>query len=280
MTMSNKKQEQVLVVDEHNERLKLLRYDSDHIADLEKDLQKLARNHPTTKVIIYAKKADIPVWTQYGYEQEGVIEGFDQGRNAHMLSRFLTAERAASAAPELAEQILEISLSKKQQKPLEKLPDEYQLRTATREDAEELAKLYGLVFATYPTPMDQPDYIRKTMDEDTYYLVIESAGSIVCAASAEVSPAFGSAELTDCATHPEHLGKSLLLHLFTALEQKMEEMGVYYLYTLTRAQSHGMNITAAKQGFEYRGRLVNNCKIFSGYEDMNIWVKPLRPTHD
>lgn len=269
-----------LIVDVQNRRVKLHVYDSSKIREMDQVLRKLAEESDATKLIVYGKKADVEEWQSLGYRLEGVIEGFFHGENAQMLSSYLTEERAASVAPELAEEILALSLSKKGAGDEKPLPPGYAMREADPSDAEELAQLYGLVFATYPTPMDDPAYVRKTMDEGTRYMVVEHEGKIACAASAEVSERMGSAEMTDCATHPDHAGKGLLQPLFTALERKMEECGIYYLYTLTRAQSPGMNVTAAKMGYEYRGRLINNCTIFSGFEDMNIWVKPLRPTRE
>jgi putative beta-lysine N-acetyltransferase len=269
-----------LVVDERNLRVKLHQYDRSQISRWDGEMRRLAAETSATKLIVYAKKADVAEWERHGFRQEGKIDGFFGGENAQMMSCFLTEERAKSAAPQLADDILQISLKKAAdaQEKEKALPEGFTIRPAAIGDAGELAGLYKRVFDTYPTPMDDPDYVRKTMHGSTCYYVVESGGRIVCAASAEVTERFGSAELTDCATHPDYLGKGLLQPLFSALEQKMEQMGIYYLYTLTRAQSAGMNITAAKQGYRYRGRMINNCTIFSGFEDMNIWVKPLRAT--
>ncbi|WP_242771946.1 putative beta-lysine N-acetyltransferase [Brevibacillus parabrevis] len=269
-----------LVDDQQNRRVKLHEYDRTRISEYDELLKQVGTKSAATKLIVYGKKQDVGEWLARGYRQEGIIDGFFQGQNAYMLTAYLTEERATSAAPELAEEILALSLAKAGPGEEKPLPEGYRMRPATEADAEELAKLYGLVFATYPTPMDDPAYIQKTMQEGTVYFVVERDGQIACAASAEVSERMGSAEMTDCATHPDHAGKGLLQPLFHALEHKMEEAGIYYLYTLTRAQSAGMNVTAAKMGYEYRGRLINNCTIFSGFEDMNIWVKPLRPTRD
>lgn len=267
-----------LVLDRHNRRVKLHLYDPKQIDEIDAHMRQMAMESSATKLIVYGKKADVPRWLSLGYRQEGTIDGFFHGENAQMLSAYLTEERAASPAPRLAEEILQMSLAKAVSKEPKSLPKPYSMREAAEEDAEELARLYGLVFPTYPTPMDDPAYVRKTMREGTRYMVASSGGQIACAASAEVSTRFGSAEMTDCATHPDHAGRGLLQPLFAALEGMMEEAGIYYLYTLTRAQSPGMNVTAAKMGYSYRGRLINNCTIFSGFEDMNIWVKPLRDT--
>ncbi|WP_126427720.1 putative beta-lysine N-acetyltransferase [Brevibacillus marinus] len=268
------------IVDEANQRIRLLRYDRGQLRQLHEQLLAEAKAKNLHKLIVYAKKADLAVWQQLGYRQEGVIDGFFCGENAQMMSLFLTAERATSRAPQLADEIVALSLQKARTSAPQTLPAGYTLREGREADAEALAQLYGLVFPVYPTPLNDPAYIRKTMREHTYYCVVEKDGMLVSAASAEVAPAFGSAEVTDCATHPDYTGQGLLQPLFFALEAKLQAMGIYYLYTLTRAQSHGMNITAAKLGYAYRGRLINNCVIYSGFEDMNIWVKSFRPTRE
>ncbi|MGC5325165.1 putative beta-lysine N-acetyltransferase [Brevibacillus sp. SYSU BS000544] len=278
----DKQWEASILVDEPNKRIKVLQYQSVDIAAIDQHIEQRAGEIGVTKLIIYARKRDVSEFMNLGYRLEGTIDGFFNGINAQMVSRFLTDERSTSQAPEAEDEIVRISLSKQETgvEKLPPLPDQYIIREASVEDAEEMAFLYGLVFKTYPTPMNDPSYVKKTMQESTFYSVVEANGRIVCAASAEVTPEYGSAEITDCVTHPDYLGNGLLQYLFPVLEQKMDAMNIFYLYTLTRAQSHGMNITAAKQGYQYRGRLVNNCTIFSGYEDMNIWVKPLRETSD
>lgn len=268
------------VIDDRNKRIKIHQYDAEEMESLHESMLKAAQQSEASKLIVYAKKCDIPAWERIGYRLEGTIDGFFRGEHAHMMACFLTAERAESKNRQQAEEILQLSLSKAGSGGPKPLPEGYMLRAAAEADAPELARLYKTVFPTYPTPMDDPAYVRKTMQESTYYLVAEREGKIACAASAEVTERFGSAELTDCATDPDHAGIGLLQPIFSALETKMEEMGIYYLYTLTRALSAGMNITAAKHGYQYRGRLVNNCTIYSGYEDMNIWVKSLRPTRE
>ncbi|NGQ97070.1 putative beta-lysine N-acetyltransferase [Brevibacillus sp. SYP-B805] len=266
-----------IVVDPHNQRIRVLSYEAAAIPRLHAALLREGQQNDLHKIIMYAKKADVPALLELGYRQEGKIDGFFRGENAQMLSYFLTPERAASTAPALAEENLRLSLAKGRAERRE-LPDGYRLRDADEGDADALAALYRQVFPVYPTPMDDAAYIRKTMREGTCYVVAETDDGIACAASAEISARFGSAEMTDCATHPAHAGRGLLQPLFAALEEKMKAKGIYYLYTLTRAQSAAMNITAARQGYAYRGRLINNCRISSGYEDMNIWVKPLKET--
>lgn len=269
-----------IIVDIHNRRIKVMEYDSNQIDEIVKTCKQQADELGMTKLIVYARHDDLSIWSTHGFKSEGILEGCIQGQNAHMLRYFVTTERGTPKNQPLADEIMQISLAKQADSVLKELPDSCIVRWANLQDAEELAKLYQVVFETYPTPMHDPDYVRKTMQADTHYAVVEAGGQIVCAASAEVTPDWGSAEMTDCATRPDWVGKGLLQHLFVALEQHMQEIGIYYLYTVTRAHSAAMNVTAAKMGYRYTGRLINNCVISTGFEDMNVWVKPLRAVRD
>ncbi|MFP3637406.1 GNAT family N-acetyltransferase, partial [Bacillus sp. SIMBA_033] len=75
-----------------------------------------------------------------------------------------------------------------------------------------LAKLYDTVFETYPTPMNEPDYIQKVMEEGTVFYAVEHDGHIVSAASAEINAPYGHAELTDCATLPTYRKLGFMHH--------------------------------------------------------------------
>jgi hypothetical protein len=57
------------------------------------------------------------------------------------------------------------------------------------------------------------------------------------------------------------------------LEKHLEDNGIYCVYSIARALSFGMNAVFFQLGYEYRGRLANNCCIFDKIEDMNLWVK-------
>ncbi|MDF9414237.1 putative beta-lysine N-acetyltransferase [Brevibacillus laterosporus] len=281
MTMEPIENLSQIIVDIHNQRIKVMEYDSDQIDEIARSCKEQADKLGMTKLIVYARHEDLSAWGKHGFVREGILEGCMNGQNAHMLRYFVTSERGTPKNETLADEILQISLAKQATNSVcKELPDDCRVRWAKLEDAEELAKLYQVVFETYPTPMHDPEYVGTTIQADTYYAVVEAEGKIVCAASAEVTPNWGSAEMTDCATHPKWLGKGLLQHLFVALEQHMQEIGISYLYTLTRAHSAAMNVTAAKMGYRYTGRLINNCVISTGFEDMNIWVKPLKAVWD
>ncbi|MDH4057298.1 MAG: hypothetical protein OEU76_00970, partial [Cyclobacteriaceae bacterium] len=61
--------------------------------------------------------------------------------------------------------------------------------------------------------------------------------------------------------------------LLFKLENELTKQGINCLYSLARAESYGMNKAFFQLGYTYGGRLINNCYIFSGLEDMNVWYK-------
>lgn len=151
--------------------------------------------------------------------------------------------------------------------------DEYVMRKADTQDIHKLAKLYDTVFETYPTPMNESDYIQKVMEEGTVFYAVEHDGHIVSAASAEINALYGHAELTDCATLPTYRKLGFMHHLILALEKELQSMHIYVFYSLARALSYGMNQVFYQLGYTYTGRFQNNCYIFDKIEDMNLWVK-------
>ncbi len=55
-----------------------------------------------------------------------------------------------------------------------------------------------------------------------------------------------------------------------------EHCGISDFYTLARACEVSMNCVFAKLGYGYTGRLVNNCRMPTGWESMNVWCKRMR----
>lgn len=113
------------------------------------------------------------------------------------------------------------------------------------------------------------------MAEGTIYYGFYYDEEIVSAASAEVNSFYKNAELTDCATLQEHRKHGLMKILLEELEKELKSSGVYCVYSIARSLSFGMNAALHQLGYQYRGRLTNNCYIFDKLEDMNVWVKDL-----
>lgn len=151
------------------------------------------------------------------------------------------------------------------------------VRLCSKQDAASMAKLYAKVFDSYPFPIDDPSFIMKTMDEGTVYAGIEEDGALVALASGECSFKEDTrfSEMTDFATLPEKRGNGYALLLLAFLEEELKKRGILTAYTIARAISPGMNITFAKAGYTYGGRLHNNTNIAGNIESMNVWYKSL-----
>ncbi len=262
-------------VDEFNSRIKLMHYNKDYVEALLAHLEELAEIKDIGKVMIYANPEDISFFENLGFQREGEISGFFQGEPACILSRFLEHGRAVQKDEQAKDEIVEMAekIDPKDERTV--LDPEFRLRHANKDDAEQLAELYKVVFKTYPTPIHDPEFIRQCMDQDVYFTVVTDRNRIVSSASADVFSRYQSAEITDCATHPDYRGKGMLNAIIYDLEQRMRELEIPHLFSLTRAVSTGMNMVIAKRGFEYKGRLIQNSQIAGQFEDMNIWVKKL-----
>jgi predicted hydrocarbon binding protein len=59
------------------------------------------------------------------------------------------------------------------------------------------------------------------------------------------------------------------------MENQMRLSKMLTAYTIARSVSHGINITFARAGYTYGGRLINNTNISGKIESMNVWYKSL-----
>ncbi|RYD06242.1 hypothetical protein N752_04955 [Desulforamulus aquiferis] len=153
------------------------------------------------------------------------------------------------------------------------MPEGYYLREVRENDVNRLVKLYRKVFASYPSPLLNPDYILETMKSQAYFLAVFHNDVPVSAGSAEMDFINQNAEITDLATHPEARGLGLITVIMRGLEREILKRNYKCLYSLCRAGIPGVNRALYKLGYTFRGRLINNCHIGGRFEDMNIWVK-------
>lgn len=206
---------------------------------------------------------------------EGIYKGYFLGEDAFCMALYFDVERRTSDDWLEEDRILgQVQrLPAKQERP--EVPDGFTLRHAGETDAGRLSALYGGIFHTYPTPMADPEYVRKVLREGTVFYVIEQADSLVSAASAEIDGQYRNAEITDCATLPDYRKHGLMRLLIGALEEELVARNIRCAYSLSRALSFGMNAALRQLGYRYGGRLTKNCSIYTKFEDMNLWNKTL-----
>ncbi|HIJ90136.1 MAG: putative beta-lysine N-acetyltransferase [Desulfobulbaceae bacterium] len=211
-----------------------------------------------------------------GFVEEARIPDLFQGKSdSFFLSRFFSAERELEKQPELVSQVLEIAEQKAGAMEEVTLPSGLVCQTMERHEVEEMAQLYRQVFASYPFPIHDPEYLAQTMDENLIYFGIRADDKLIALSSAEIDFSGQNAEMTDFATLPEARGLGLATYLLAMMEDGIRHIGIKTAFTIARAYSFGMNITFAKHDYIYAGPLVNNTQISGTLQSMNVWHKRL-----
>ncbi|MCF8044292.1 MAG: putative beta-lysine N-acetyltransferase [Desulfarculaceae bacterium] len=136
-----------------------------------------------------------------------------------------------------------------------------------------LSYLYRSVFASYPFPVFDPDYVAQSMDTGTLYFGIFDGDRLVAAAGADMDLSNLNAEMTDFAVLPEYRGRRFSSVLLTAMEKEVQKRGFNVCYTIARAMQPGINIAFARGGYLFAGTLVNNTGIAGRIESMNVWYR-------
>lgn len=259
------------IPDYQNERLKIKSINEFKYNDIKSAID-YAIEKGFGKIILNCRYHYVKSFLEAGFLIEGIIDGFFKGEDAFCMSYFINPERKISPKEKEEDEIIEkcrsVVLSKT------KDINGFIIRNVTNDDIPQMIELFKTVFKTYPSPVFNPSYLEEVIDTKTHFKVAVLNDKIVSIASAEMDKENLNAEITDCATYPEHRGQGLLTNLINHLEKDLIDMGFYSLYSLSRAINHGINIALKKHGYMYRGRHINNCNICGKYEDMNIWAKP------
>jgi len=209
-----------------------------------------------------------------GFQQEARIPFFYRGsEEAWFLGYYLNNLRKQELNCKELDNILKIARLRKRDPGIKPLSNEYLVRRCIPADVENMAKIYRIAFRTYPFPIHEPVYLRKTMETHVEYFGIETAGKLVALSSAEMDHKSRTVEMTDFATLPEWRGNKFAQHLLARMESEMKKKNIKTAYTIARAMSPGMNITFSKAGYQFGGRLKNNTNISGRIESMNVWYK-------
>ncbi|MBL7851361.1 MAG: putative beta-lysine N-acetyltransferase [Cyclobacteriaceae bacterium] len=254
--------------DEYSRRVRV----DDYEGSLDEILTLVEAKMPSwaEKLIVKSRPDDVRFFESKGLRREAFIAGYYAGTDMHFMVRYLSTERSHSSREADEDAIVRAVLLVP---PSTSPATSVQVKFAGPEDAEDLARLYREAFRIYPTPVYDPDHVRKTMEEGTLYVLIRESGKVISAASAEINAKYRNAELTDCATAEGHEGKGYMRALLMALEEELKRRGITCLYTIARSASFGMNKAFHQLGYAFGGRMTKNCMIYSGMEDMNVWYK-------
>ncbi len=261
-----------LETDNINHRL-LVTDKGDVTEDIPESIIKFAKEKDLEKIILTCRKKNRGVFEAAGFRQRARVKGFFQGEDGYFLTAFTDGKRETSARWRQEDRIIEKCMEKERgYKPTKK---QYLVKTCEESDIPQMMDLLKTVFETYPTKVFDTDYLKRMMKERILFKAIIEDEKIISMASADMDRENLNAEITDCATYPEHRGRGLLSVIIYSLEQDLKDMDFITVFSLSRAINTGINMVLRKLGYRYNGRLINNCNICGRYEDMNIWSKTL-----
>jgi beta-lysine N6-acetyltransferase len=268
----------------HNRRIQVLKYGGTDIPGMIEHIEEIIEQHDyVEKVFCKVKKSDAEVFQKNNYRTEGVIRNYFGSEDAVVMAKFPVESREVTepSVQQKEEEILESLKSQPVIPGVDILPEGYKFKIASDDnDFIQLAELYKQVFESYPFPIFDPEYLKETAKSHIIYgLVYNADVQLVGAASAEMNLEYKNAEMTDFATLLSERGRGLASILLENLEREACKKGVENYYTIARSRSFGMNKVFAKAGYEFTGKLRNNCNISGSFENMSIWCKcPKRDT--
>lgn len=260
-----------------NDRIYLMKASRKDGESLPDRLYELASSKGYSKIFGKVPERLKPVFVRAGYEEEARIpDYYEDGETCWLLSQFLSEDRAVPTDSDLMNEVLHTALGTSVLKGApDPVPEEHVIRVMTPDDAEDMAAVYRKVFASYPFPIHDPEYLIRMMGSHIQYFGVFMDNRLIALASCEMDLDALAVEMTDFATLPECRGKGLAVKLLYRMEDAMREKGLTAAYTIARAVSFGMNITFAKLGYRYAGTLINNTQISGSMESMNVWYKPI-----
>lgn len=258
----------------YNDRIYLLKFQSKDFPGILDKLGELASKRKYSKIFAKVPSFAKDGFLKYGYSVEAFIPRFYNGiEDVYFMGNYLTESRRQNCDHEKIREILNAVSVRYAQGCAVQLPDEFCYRICDDSDIHEIAQVYRSVFETYPFPIDDPEYIRKTMDENFIYFSVRKNNKIIALASTEMDIFSRNVEMTDFATLPEYQGYGFGLYLLQKMEDEMRKKNIITAYTISRAFSCGINMIFAKMGYKYSGTLLNNTNISGKLESMNVWYK-------
>ncbi|MCU4163212.1 putative beta-lysine N-acetyltransferase [Carboxylicivirga caseinilyticus] len=259
----------------HNNRIYLMKLDVQEAELVIQQLSVLARQNGYTKIFCKIPKKVAPLFIADGYIMEGHIPHFYEGEHdACFMAKFLSSDRLLHIEKDQLSILSSLLQDEMQSKLIyDSSESGYEVRRLNKEDVDEMVAIYKEVFETYPFPIHEADYIKKTMNENIQYFGAFKNGVIGALASSEVDCKGKNAEMTDFATSAVHRGNGLSSILLKAMEKEMKEQGIYTLYTIARLNSVPMNKTFLRAGYRYSGTLIKNTNIAGTIESMNVYFK-------
>jgi len=257
-----------------NNRVYVMRLAPEDIPDIIRYAGDLADKEGYSKIFVKVPESAVETFAREGYVTEATVPFFYYGTEpAVFMSKYLDPVRKEIRDATATANVLSDAFSHTGERPVHHLPEGFSLRHAHAGDAADIADLYQTVFATYPFPISDPEYIRESMQNSTRYFIIRKSHILAAVASCEIDSANRNIEVTDFATGPLFRGRGFASLLLRAVETDMKKEGIGLAYTICRAIFGPINTVFAGAGYQFGGQLPNNTNICGSIESMNVWYK-------
>jgi len=261
-----------------NDRIYLMKLHKDDCPDILDTLEKIARKNNYSKIFAKVQESLMSDFLNQDFTIEAKVPGFyNSAIDGLFLAKYYSEERKFISDIDNNEidNFIRVAKAKAGNKKVNPLDLNFYIKKLDAKDLVRLAKLYKIVFPTYPFPIHETDYLKKVLEDNVefYGIINKKDSALIAASSVEKYNEYSNVEMTDFATHPDFLGRGLALHLLNVMEEEMSNQGFKTLYTIARSHSAGMNITFAKNDYIFAGTLMNNTNISGRIESMNVWYK-------
>jgi putative beta-lysine N-acetyltransferase len=260
----------------YNNRVYLMKIAPGDCQDIIRYADDLAQKEGYTKIFAKVPASGQEIFATAGYTVEATVPFFYKGTEpAVFMAKYGDPARATPHdARELADVLSEVS-GYAGERSSHEIPEDFSLVNGHADDADDIASLYRLVFETYPFPVFDSEYIRKTMTENIRYFVIKKSHMLAAVASCEIDSENRNIEVTDFATNPLFRGRGFAGILLRAMEADMKQEGIQLSYTIARAIFRPINAVFVGAGYQFGGMLPNNTNISGSMESMNVWYRKL-----
>ncbi|OPJ64428.1 putative beta-lysine N-acetyltransferase [Clostridium oryzae] len=264
-----------IYVDYTNKLVRILDLDNISILNIKRIIHFSSKQH-LGKIICNCDGETSIFFRDAKFKLEGTIEGYFKGKDAFCMSYFIHKEREICNDHVRKDSLLRRSVNVKNAYTHSIYNSKYCIRNANEDDIDEMAELFSKTFSTYPYPIYDKEYLRRTINKQVLYKIAVYDKKVIGIASAIMDKNNLNAEIADCATYPLYRCKGILSNIVYSLEEDLKNKGFITLFSLSRATNISMNIVLSKYNYKFGGRLINNCNICGTFEDMNIWFKDIR----
>jgi putative beta-lysine N-acetyltransferase len=260
-----------------NNRIYLMKIHPDDIDSVRERIAYLQSVYNYSKVFVKIPETLQSYFATSNTIEEARIPGFYQGCvDAVFLSQFYDSKRSYDDAISKIRKNLRL-LQEKPSLPSAGIQIEnIAIRMATFDDVPQICSLYLNVFETYPFPIQEEYFVRKSMDDGVIFFVGETPIGIIAAGSCEIDFFASSVEMSDLAVDPAFSGLGVSKNLLSYMERCMEDQNIITAYTICRGEFLPVNRLFSGSGYQFGGTLINNTNICGSLESMNVWHKKLR----